>query len=65
MVKECQIWKKQEDIELATKEKARKRLDSLINFKGSRYITDFLRLFDIKNKSKMNSSMFVDKTVLS
>ena len=42
--------KKQSDIGLATYERTRNRFTSSINFKGSKYISDFL--FNLRNKKE-------------
>ena len=66
--KTIQNNRKQRVIRLITNETTRSRFASSVNFNGKKYISDFLRIFEIKKtpkNSKMNLPIFVGKSVLA
>ena len=49
--KTIQNNRKRKVIHLVTTEKTRNRLTSLVNLKGSKYISDFLQIFEMKKNN--------------
>ena len=64
--KTIQKKRKKRDIWLVTNEKTRNRLAYALSFNGSKYISDFLHIFAMKEKDKvkMNSPIFIGVFVL-
>ena len=59
--KTIQNNRKRKVIHLVTTEKTRNRLTSLVNLKGSKYISDFLQIFEMKKKKQWSKKNGVKK----